>query len=121
MFQPRNTFVLLRLKLKPDEQVGKLIVPTGDKKYTEAEVVAVGPGVIDAEGGRSENHDLEVGQRVLVKHKRVLQRPGAAGGTQEVLLDDGLKLSDREQDDKEGDLYLFDQANIIAIVGNSPS
>jgi co-chaperonin GroES (HSP10) len=69
MIQPRNTLVVLRLITKSTRRVGQITVPTGNDLYTEAEVMAVGPGNVSAAGGRSETFDLAVGQLVFLKHK----------------------------------------------------
>jgi len=118
MFQPRNSYVLLRLILDADRQVGRLVVPTKNQKYAQAEVIEVGRDPISAEGGESSTHDLKVGQRVLVAHKEVIKRPSDINpqGFEEKLIPAGLKMQDNEQDDK-GDLFLFEQHRIIAIVG----
>ena len=110
MFTPRNTLVLVRAFFKPEERRGNLVVPTGQDEYVEGEVLEVGPGNVQASGGRSETFDLCPGQRVLVKHKTKMQGPNG----QYRFRDDGLRLKD--QDDKEGDLYLFEQNNILAVV-----
>jgi co-chaperonin GroES (HSP10) len=115
MIKPRNTFVLVRLILKPEEQVGKIVVPTGQDEYTEGEILAVGEGIIDAAGGQSGTHDLKVGQRVLVRHRRKMERPSQVGnGTVVGYVSEGLRL---RASDAEGDVYLFGQENLLAIVG----
>lgn len=110
MFQPRNSLVLVRLFKKPDEQVGKLVVPTGNSDYSEAEIVAVGPDFPQAEGGVSGTSDITPGQRVFVKtHRQV--GPGRR-------MEEGLRLRPKDQTvGDEGELWLFEQTNIIAIVG----
>jgi co-chaperonin GroES (HSP10) len=77
VIQPRNHLVVVKLIEQAQKQVGKIVIPTNAEKYTEAEVVAVGPGTVAAEGGRPETHDLKPGQRVLVRHKE--DRVGPAG------------------------------------------
>lgn len=112
MLQPRNSFVVVRLVLKPEERRGQIVVPTGQDEYAEGEIVAVGPGSVSAAGGVSETHDLKAGQRVLVKHKRRQSRPDAVGGMAHRFVDEGLKLKPEQGDD----LYLFEEQNIIAVV-----
>lgn len=117
--KPRNTLVLVRVFLKPEEQVGQITVPTNQNEYAEGEVVAVGPGSLSAQGGRPETFDLQPGQRVLVKHKRRIQRPSSMGaGPVTAYLDDGLKLRHQDQDGRPGELYLFEQSSVIAILGD---
>lgn len=107
MIQPRNTFVIVELIEQPERQVGKIVIPTNSDLYCQAEVVAVGPGNINASGARSENHDLHPGQRVLVKYQEI--RQAASGfaknktGT-EYRTDDGKKY------------MIFEQMSIIAIL-----
>lgn len=113
--QPRNTFVLVRLFLKSEEQVGNIVVPTGEHEYCEAEVLAVGPAPVQAAGGVSDTFDLEPGARVLVKHKKKIQRPSQVGDRPiTAYMDEGLRL--QHQDDADGDVYLFDQFNILAVL-----
>lgn len=71
MILPRNTLVLVRMIDEPIKKVGAIIVTTNAEMYAEAEVLAVGPGNINSVGARIETHDLQVGQRVLVKHQDV--------------------------------------------------
>lgn len=69
MHKIRNTLVLLRLSSDAEKTVGKITVPTNNDCFTEADVIAVGPGMVSAGGGVSETLDLKFGQRVFVKHK----------------------------------------------------
>lgn len=103
MFYPRNTLVLLRLFRKTEDHIGAIVVPTAQDKYTEAEVVAIGPGFVAAAGGLSETSDLRVGQRVYVQHKQS-RGPGQ-------LTDAGTRIT---QDGEE--LYLFEQTAIVGII-----
>ena len=114
MFHPRNTLVLLRLFKKTEDHIGAIVVPTAQDKYTEAEVVAIGPGFVAAAGGLSETSDLRVGQRVYVQHKQS-RGPGQ-------LTDSGTRIT---QDGEE--LYLFEQTAIVGVIevkgsvkGNGP-
>lgn len=111
--KPRNTLVLVKLILKPEEKVGLISVPTADKEYAEGEVISVGDGLVAAEGGQSETRDLKPGQRVLVKHQRKHQRPGQMG-VQTAFTDEGLKL--RYEGDQNTEYRLFEQNNILAIL-----
>ena len=107
---PRQSLVLVRLLVKTEEQIGVITVPTDSQEYTEALVLAVGPDPIQAAGGVPSTADLQPGQTVLVQHKRKEHR----GRDICVLKDEGVKL--RYEDDKEGQLYLFEQANVLAIL-----
>lgn len=107
---PRNTLVLVRLFKKAEEQRGKIVVPTGQQEYCEAEVLDVGPGNVSAEGGRSETFDLKPGQRVLVQHQQKVAGPdGVVRGYRP----QGLPLKHK---DGGGELFLFEQTAILAIV-----
>jgi co-chaperonin GroES (HSP10) len=74
MIQPRNSLVVLRLLNKSNRTFGGITVPTTNDLFTEAEVIAVGPGNVSAEGGRSETFDLKPGQLVYVRHKQETPR-----------------------------------------------
>jgi len=108
VIQPRNTLVVLKLIEKAERKIGKISVPTNNDCYTEAEVIAVGPGTISAAGGQSETHDLKKGQRVWVKHKKKVSRGQGAIGE---LFDEGLPYQD-------GDIgYLcVEQSSIVGIL-----
>lgn len=111
---PRNTLVLVRLFKKKDEKIGALVVPTDSNEYAEAVILKVGPGSTPmSEGHEAETRDLLAGQRVLVKHKKKYTRP-VDGGAMCSYADDGIKM--RHSDDGEGEYYLFEQTNIIAIL-----
>lgn len=69
MIQPRNSLVVLRLLTKSNRKFGGITVPTNNDLFTEAEVVAVGPGNVSAAGGVSETFDLKPGQLVYVRHR----------------------------------------------------
>lgn len=72
--QPRNTLVEVELiEGEKDAKVGGIIIAGTPEMYCEGYVRSIGPGSLDAEGGRSLTHDLEVGQRVLVKRYEVRQ------------------------------------------------
>ena len=74
MISPRNTLVVVRIIDEPTKKIGSIVVSTNAEMYAEADVLAVGPGNINAAGAREETHDLKVGQRVLVKHQDVKPR-----------------------------------------------
>jgi co-chaperonin GroES (HSP10) len=103
MIQPRNTLVLVRLHEQPARQVGKITVPTNADQFTEAEVIAVGPGNVSAQGGVSETFDLKIGQRVLVLYKdRDANRS---------LKNCGIPVRQDEET-----LYLYEQARIMGVI-----
>ena len=106
MIVPRNTLVVCKLIEKADRQVGKITVPTNTDLYCEAEVLAVGPGSVSAEGGRSETFDLRPGQRVWVKHKERRPMQGAMIG-----FDAGILYQQGEEK-----YYIFEQTNILGII-----
>lgn len=102
MISPRNTLVILRLAMKPEEKIGNISISNNEALYTEAEVMAVGPGSISAEGGVSETFDLKVGQRVLVQHKQETPRGKKDMGIRYVF---------------SGEIfYLFEQTAIFGII-----
>lgn len=103
MIQPRNTLLVLDIIEKTSQQVGKIVVPTNGDLYTEAEVVAVGPGINRHE---SEVFDLKVGQRVFVKYK---EQRGNPMTTPPSLV--GVKYID---DGKV--FYIFEQVSILGIL-----
>lgn len=108
MIQPRNTLVVVKLIDKAERQVGKISVPTNKDCYTEAEVVAVGPGTVSAAGGQSETFDLKVGQRVWVKHKsKHIRGAGDIG----ILTDEGLPYQDGDET-----FRLFEQSSVVGII-----
>jgi len=106
MIQPRNTLVVLRLIEKAEYRVGAITVPANSECYTEAEVIAVGPGTVAADGGRSETFDLRPGQRVWVKHKKKL-----SNGTLVKFEDEGLPYRDGETM-----YHCFEQNSIIGVL-----
>jgi co-chaperonin GroES (HSP10) len=111
VIQPRNTLVVLKVIEKSERKVSKIIVPTYNDCYAEAEVVAVGPGSISAAGGQSETFDLKVGQRVLVKHKKKMQRgPGDLGQ----LFDEGIPYRDGDID-----FLMVEQSSVVGILAEA--
>jgi co-chaperonin GroES (HSP10) len=107
MIQPRNHLIVLKLIEQAEKRVGKLVIPTHSEKYAEAEIVAVGPGTISAEGGRSETHDLRPGQRVLVRHKEEV--PQRVGGTQLEIAGIPYRVGDETY-------YVFPQERVVGII-----
>lgn len=108
MIQPRNHLVVCKLIEQAEKQVGKIVIPSNGEKYCEAEVVAVGPGTIAAEGGRSETHDLKPGQRVLIRHKELV--PGPMG---QQLESAGIPYRAPGSDEL---FYIFPQERIAGII-----
>jgi co-chaperonin GroES (HSP10) len=109
MIQPRNTLVLVRLIEKATRQVGAITVPTNTEMYTEAEVLAVGPGTQMAEGGRTETFDLKPGQLVFVKHKeRRNPNPNYPAS-----------LAGIEYKQDGGVFYVFEQSSIVGIIAEA--
>lgn len=106
MIQPRNNYVVLRLIDKVSQKQGSIIIPATRECFCEAEVIAVGPGNVAAEGGRPDTADLQPGQVVFVNHKH------PAPGNQLVM--SGIPY-------RQGDFtyFLFNQSQIIGIVGTS--
>lgn len=109
--KPRNTLVLVRLVKLPEEKVGNIIVKTDMDQFSEAEIIAVGPDTVSAEGGQSGTRDLKPGQRVLVQYQTVMVSPD---GIQRKTKLQGLKI--KETIAGERDLYFFEQHNIMAIL-----
>lgn len=103
MIQPRNTLLVVNLIEKKEQRVGTVIVPGADDLYCEAEVKAVGPGTISASGGVSETHDLDPGQRVMVKAYEKDRNGGR------VLA--GIKYIDNDKI-----YYIFEQSSIVGII-----
>lgn len=105
---PRNSLVLLRLHEKDEAKVGQIIVKSQNSEYCRATVVNVGPGTIQAEGGRSETFDLQPGQVVLVKRQTQMTGPdGSIRGYRR----EGLEIANGDET-----LYVFEQSSILAIV-----
>jgi co-chaperonin GroES (HSP10) len=110
MLTPRNTLVVCRMLLKDERKVGKIVVPANNDMYGEAEVLAVGPGNLSAEGGRSETHDLHPGQIVLVKYQDVRPMGNALAKS----------LAGIEYQDGDKKLVIFEQMSVIAIIEQPP-
>lgn len=110
MLQPRNTFIVVSLLEVAERKVGAITVPANSDQYCEAVVKAVGPGNIQATGGRSETFDLHPGDRVLVKHQDV--RPHGQGL---VKVKTGTEY--QSGDDK---FTIFEQMHVIAVIERAP-
>lgn len=108
MLSPRNGWVLARVIEQKERKVGLITVPTGNDLFDEAEILAVGPGTVAAEGGRSETFDLKVGQRVFVKSKA--KSMGPVGPQNEWLGVPYLRDGDKES------YYLFPESSILGII-----
>ncbi len=103
---PRNTLVLCRMLEVKERLHGSLVIPTNSDLYCEAEIVAFGPGNVNATGARPETHDLRVGQRVLVKHQKIRE---AGGGL--------IKNKEGIEYERDGQKYMiFEQGNVLAIL-----
>ncbi len=106
MLKPRNTLVVIKLITEKERKSGDIVVPNQMDVYTKAEVIAVGPGNVSADGGRSETFDLAVGQIVHVKHKEKRVQ-----GQMVQMLDTTLQF------DVEGVRYdLIEQTAILGII-----
>lgn len=107
--QPRNTLVTVAPIKNEEKKVGNIVVPqqTG-QQYQQAEVIAVGPGMVASDNERSQCADLKPGQVVLVQVAS--RRPGPAGGS--TLESIGL---DYKTDDGR-DLVLVEQSQIVGIL-----
>lgn len=110
MIQPRNTAVVLRLiETSAEKKKGAIITLTNRELYSEAEVIAVGPGNIAAAGGVSETGDLKIGQKVFVKSKEMVRSPVGGGPTPQIA---GIPF------EENGTTYhIFEQMSILGILG----
>lgn len=111
MITPRNSLVVLRLIEQAEKKIGQITVPTNKELFSEAEVVAVGPGTVSAEGGRSETFDLKVGQRVFVKSKDRFR--GQVG--------EEVRISGIEYRVGDEKFYIFEQGNVLGIIADVKS
>lgn len=103
MIRPRNTLVLCALIEQATRIIGSIVQTTNRDEYTEATVLAVGPGNIAAEGGRSDTVDLIPGQRVTILYKQVDRN--------NILKNVGIPVTQAD-----GSVaYLYEQARIISI------
>lgn len=111
MLSPRNTLVVLDLIETGPKTVGKFLVPDGGGLYSEAIVIAVGPGTVSATGGVPETHDLKPGQRVLVKAK---EQRGDPARIPPILA--GIRIQDGDRF-----LFVFEQLSIIGVISEPSS
>lgn len=105
MIKIRNTLVVLDLIEKAESKISNIVIPTGNDMYSEAEVVAVGPGTSLSGGSTPETFDLKVGQRVLVKHKQRNRPEPYPADLCGIRYQDGSKF-----------YYIFEQSSIIGIL-----
>jgi co-chaperonin GroES (HSP10) len=102
MIKPRNTLVLVKLIEKKELKIGQITVPDFDDLYSEAEVLAVGPG--SAAGvSQTETFDLQKGQRVWIQTKRKM--PGGLSRLEGIRYVEGGES-----------FYLFEQMNVLGII-----
>jgi co-chaperonin GroES (HSP10) len=85
-----------------DHGDGVIIPDLAAKSFWFCEVVAVGPGVVDAGGGESPTHDLHSGQRVWIQ----AEQPSPQGPRPQYI---------RTTFDGET-LYLVEQGNVLMIL-----
>lgn len=114
---PRNTFVLVQFVVESEKKVGLLTVPAGDNEYVEAKVLAVGPGHVAAAGGRSDTHDLQPGQTVLLQHKKLMRdQQGTLRGEQKFTIPVKSSL-----DPSIKNLHLIPEPSIVLIQTDTPN
>lgn len=108
--RPRNTLVTVAPIQEKEKEVGGIIVPDSTSaRYQQCEVIAVGPGMIDQEGGRSLCEDLRGGQIVLVQIGQA--RQSQVGPRMETI---GLDF--RTEDGR--DLVIVEQSQIVGIISD---
>ena len=74
-FQMRGNSILVNpLRREPQKVKGIQLSGPLDREIDHAIVLAVGPGLIAAAGGRPDTHDLKEGQYVLV-HACMIRKP----------------------------------------------
>ncbi len=112
-FKCRNTGVLVELLVQSEEAVGGIFVPVGNEEIAEAIVLNVGPDCIPAAGGQAATHDLKKGQRILIQHQRV-ERNRQTVETRKSPM--GYPFNQKHNN---GDLWLFEQSHILAILEES--
>jgi len=107
--QMRNTFVLIQPISRSETKVGAVVIPAAGSKelFSEAVIIAVGPGLRLAEGGVPETHDLFIGQVVLAKTRRF---SGPQGQTEP----DGFPYRDGVNN-----YLIVGEGSILAILANS--
>ena len=106
MLRTRGNWVVLRLIERAAAKHGSIVIPLTQDQYTEAEVIAVGPGTVSAAGGRPDTHDLKPGQLVFVQHKKqVAAHQMAYAGIP--YRKDGLTY------------FIFDESSIVGVVADT--
>jgi co-chaperonin GroES (HSP10) len=113
---PRGDLVLVRLPKGGTKQVGRLTIPSLRDRFTLGTVVAVGPGSVAAEGGRSDTEDLTPGDTVFIEHQytgRSKMNP-----TVPEMQSHGIPLT--FDSDPSAKYVLIDQAYINAIFDGTP-
>lgn len=100
--------MILKLDDNTEKKIGAITVPANNDLYTEATVMAVGPGSVAAGGGVPDTFDLKVGQRVFVQHKEWQPEPLTGKPTKKII---GV-----EYRDGENLFYMFDQHRILGII-----
>ena len=106
MIRPRNTLVLVKLIESATRTVGQIVQTTNRDMFTQATVLAVGPGNIAAEGGVSDTFDLHPGQIVTVLYKE--SRRGPVG---EELKNVGVPVTLEDG----SSAFLYEQNRIVTI------
>lgn len=107
--KPRNTLVTIAPLKHAEKKVGNIVLPSRqNQQYQEAEVLAVGPGMVTQDSELSTCRDLKPGQIVLVHVKAQRQ----VGPNQAVLEPIGM---DFKLDDGR-DSVLVEQSQIVAIL-----
>ena len=107
--KPRNSLVTVAPIKDEERKVGNIVVPQHtSKQYQQAEVVAVGPGVLSAEDSVNLCGDLKPGQVVLVQVASRRSGPGGVASLEPIGLD--YKTDDGR------DLVLVEQSQVVGII-----
>lgn len=105
----RNNNVLLQvIQRKPQQVKGIELAGHLDREIDHALVLAVGPGLISAAGGRADTFDLKEGDYVMA-HMRMIRKPSPQAPEQTV-----EKFVPIVVDNET--LKIVDQSQIIAVV-----
>lgn len=109
--QPRNGLVIIRLiEEKETKTASGIIISAQNAMITqEAEIVAVGRGVLTESGKHGGTDDLRPGMRVLVKAGQRMRDGG--GMTQE------MRLAEMFGDDS-GKYTMINQLDVLGIISN---
>lgn len=106
---PRNTLVTVAPIKEAAKKVGSIVLPARQNSmYQQAEVVQVGPGMVDTTAGLSLTRDLKPGQRVLVKLNNQIRISMEMTGLEPI----GVEF----KDDSGRELVLVEQTQIVAIL-----